>query len=231
MFLLARPAFAVALVWLGAGQARAQRAAVHPHPAFEEAPTIARTAKGSPGDALNVALLGTEEQLLKAMWAAGWYPADAVTLKSSLRIVLDSVFHRSYVEAPVSSLFVWGRRQDFAFEQPVGHDPRKRHHVRFWRSAEADESGRRLWLGAATYDVGIGLSHRNGHVTHHISPEIDRERDKLVADLQAAGWLGTTERRENFQVEGVGKNGGGDLWRTDRCLVTGVMSEQKIAVD
>ena len=199
------------------------------HPAFDQAPTIAQTADGGPGDALNVALLGTEEQLLRAMWSAGWYPADAVTLKSSLRIALDSVFHRSYVDAPVSSLFVWGRRQDLAFEQPVGPDPRKRHHVRFWRSPEPDANGRRLWLGAATYDIGVGLSHRNGHITHHISPEIDRERDKLLADLEAARCLTKIEWNDDFQSTASGKNGGGDPWHTDRRLAIAQMADQQVA--
>lgn len=193
------------------------------HPAFADAPEVARTADGAPGDALNVALVGTEEQLLRRMRAAGWFTADAVTLGSSVRIGVDTVFRRAYNDAPVSSLFVWGRRQDFAFERPVGHDPRQRHHVRFWRSDQADADGRWLWLGAATYDTGVGLSHRTGHVTHHISPEIDAERDKLVGDLRDTGQLDALDWVDNFQPDASGLNGGGDPWRTDQRLAIGVL--------
>jgi hypothetical protein len=194
------------------------------HPAFEEAPTVAQTADGSPGDALNVALIAREDELLRAMRLAEWTPADAVTLRSSLRIGLAVLLHRHYAEAPVSRLFVWQRPQDFAFERASGTDPRRRHHARFWRSARTDQNGRPLWLGAATYDAGIGLSHRTGRPTHHIAADIDAERDKLIADLQAAGCVAELQWQENFQPNPAGRNGGGDPWRTDRRLPIAVLA-------
>jgi len=89
------------------------------HPALDDVPRITITKRGLPGDPLNVAFVGSLEELHLAMLAAGWYPADPITLKSSLRIATGTIFHRSYVDAPVSNLVVWGRRQDLAFEQPV----------------------------------------------------------------------------------------------------------------
>ena len=104
------------------------------HPGLEGVPRVTVTKRGIPGDPLNVAFVGSLEDLHLDMLEAGWFPADPITLKSSLKIVAGTVFHRSYVDAPVSNLMVWGRRQDLAFEQPVGKDPRRRHHVRFWRA-------------------------------------------------------------------------------------------------
>ena len=46
-----------------------------------------------------------------------------------------------------------------------------------------------LWIGAATFDRSVGFSHRTGQVTHHIAPDIDRERDTLMADLYRSGRL------------------------------------------
>ena len=40
---------------------------------------------------------------------------------------------RSYPEAPVSPLTLFGRVQDFAYQQEVDGNPAQRHHVRFWR--------------------------------------------------------------------------------------------------
>jgi hypothetical protein len=172
------------------------------------------TASGIPGDPLNVAFYGSEEELLTLMAKAGWDPADAITLRSSLRITIASLRHRPYPDAPVSSLYVNGRKQDFAFEQELG-DASRRHHVRFWKLDLHDDHP--LWIGAATRDIGIGVSHANGRPTHHIAPDIDSERDKLVTDLEAAGAM-AIEWIDDFQPAGEGRNAGGDRFVTDRRL-------------
>lgn len=189
----------------------------HRHPAFEQQVKHAFTKLGIPGDPINVAFIGAEEDLHKALLSTAWHPADPITLRSSARIVADSVLHRSYDEAPVSDLFVWGRKQDAAFEQAVGGDPRKRHHVRFWRSEQLDQLGRPLWLGAATFDTRAGLSRLTGQVTHHIDADIDRERDKLVADMQKYAGM-HVDWTDPFQDAKSGRNGGGDPYFTDGRL-------------
>lgn len=193
------------------------------HPALDGSPTITHTASGIPGDPLDVALVGTEQQLHRAMLAGGWYPADAITLESSLRIAADAVLRRPYDDAPVSNLYLWGRKQDYAFEQPIGDSPRQRHHVRFWKSKKVDQEGRPLWLGSVTLDISVGLSHRTGQITHHIGPDIDAERDHLLATLQSAHMLADTYTIEEFQKPTHGRNGGGDPWHTDGTLKVGVL--------
>jgi hypothetical protein len=151
------------------------------------------------------------------MTGAGWYPADKITLASSVRIAADTVLHRSDDDAPVSNLFLFGRKQDLAFEQPLAGGPGKRHHVRFWLWDQLYE-GRQGWFGAATYDTSVGLSHTTGQVTHHIAPDIDAERDRLVAELQQAGVVQSVQWKDGFHTELEGHNGGGDPWRTDGRL-------------
>jgi LssY C-terminus len=197
------------------------------HPALQGAPRITHTAAGIHGDPLNIALVATEAGLVKAMLAAGWYPADPLTLESSLRIASSTVFHRPYVDAPVSNLYLWGRKEDLAFEQPAGGDPERRHHVRFWRSAEVDEMGRPLWIGAATYDVGVGVSHTTGQITHHIAADVDTERDKLMSDLRRAGQLSRDVWIEQFHQVLQGYNGGGDPYHTDGRLAVGIIVPQQ----
>ena len=184
---------------------------------FNEGPRITLTSDGHPGDPVNVAIEGEEVELVRAMHAAGWYPADPITLGSSLRIVVDSVVRKSDDEAPVSSLFLFGRKQDLAFELPVGDSPRQRHHVRFWRWDKLKD-GRPVWFGSATFDERVGLSHANGQVTHHIGPDVDAERDLIMAGLQKAGWVQDEYYVDGFHQERQGRNGGGDPWRTDGRL-------------
>jgi len=194
------------------------------HPAMMDAPRTTLTAQGIPGDPLNVGLIGTREELVHAMNAAGWDPADPVTLRTSLEIAGSVIRGRPYNDAPVSPLFVFGRKQDLAFEKPVGRSAKQRHHVRFWESRDLGRDGVPLWIGAVTFDRSVGLSHRTGQITHHIGPDVDEERDGLFAGLRARGRLS-----EVFQVTGVGatlvgRNGGGDPYYTDGEMTVGVLA-------
>lgn len=187
------------------------------HPALLDAPRVTVTAAQIPGDPLNLFVIASERQLVAAMLAAGWHPADPITLRTSVRIVESSVFHRPYADAPVSNLFLFGRKEDLAFEKPVGDDPRQRHHVRFWQAAEKDEKDRPAWWGAVTYDHSVGFSHTTGQITHHIAPDIDKERDGLMSNLSHTGKVLDSQWRPGFQQR-EGRNGGGDPWRTDGRL-------------
>ena len=184
-------------------------------PALAEKAMTTTTALGLPGDALNVGLEGSRDEVLCAMRAAGWRPADPITWRSSLRIADSVLLRRAYPTAPVSDLFYDGRRQDLAFEKVAGISPKERHHVRFWLALAKGDSGQPLWLGSATFDHSVGVSHYTGQVTHHVAPDIDAERDLLAHDLAVAGMV-----EESYWVTGVGptvfaRNGGGDPYFTD----------------
>jgi hypothetical protein len=191
------------------------------HPSFDDNPRLTQTSDGHPGDPLNVALIGTEPQVRAAMQEANWFPAAALGLRSDLKIAADTVLSRSDDEAPVSSLFLFGRREDLAFEQPVGDNPRQRHHVRFWRTAVPDSDGRPTWIGSASYDARVGLSHTTGQITHHIAPDVDAERDHLFDGLENAGAVAEFYTVDNFHTVREGRNGGGDRWHTDGRLFVG----------
>ncbi len=178
-------------------------------------PMVTTTSLGIPGDALNVGIEGERSDLICAMIDSGWRPADPVTMISSLKIASSVLMHYSYQAAPVSPLFWDGRKQDLAFEKPSGVSPSHRNHVRFWLALEKGDDGAPLWLGSATFDRSVGLSHYTGQITHHIAPDIDAERDLLMADLSASGHVDAI-----YQVGGIGPtllafNGGGDPYFTD----------------
>jgi hypothetical protein len=197
---------------------------VRDHPTLDAIPHITSTADGLPGDPLNVALIGTETALQKILLAAKWEQADPLTLRSSLEIAEAAVLERPYADAPVSNLYLWGRKEDLAFEQPVGDNPRQRHHVRFWRADQVDRDGRPVWVGAAIYDTSVGFSDTTGQITHHTAADIDAERDKLLRDLKQTGDLSEVYTIKGFHNILRGRNGGGDPWHTDGGLAVGVIT-------
>lgn len=180
-----------------------------------------RTSEGMLGDPVNLALDGTAAQIHAAMTAAGWTLADPVTLKSSWRIVVSSVLRRSYPEAPVSPLHLFGRKQDLAYQQEVEGNPSQRHHVRFWRCPDdwPLPGGRRVgWLGAGTYDTAVGLSLFTLQITHRIDENIDVERDYIIDSLVTAEPRVSVDVIREFSTGYHHRNGGGDRVRTDGDL-------------
>jgi hypothetical protein len=181
----------------------------------------ARTSDGLLGDPINLALLGTQAQLLTAMADAGWTRADPVTARSSWRIVASTLLRRSYDEAPVSPLLLFERQQDFAFQQEVLGNPAKRHHVRFWKCPEdwrLPGGERADWLGAATFDRRVGFSLFTLQVTHKIDANTDIERDYVVRSVSESDDDVHVGVISDFSTGYHARNGGGDSIITDGDL-------------
>ncbi|MHA6641743.1 LssY C-terminal domain-containing protein [Mesorhizobium sp. A623] len=184
---------------------------------------LTRTPQGIAGDPINVGLVGTKAEVIHAFGVARWDTADAVTLRTAIEIGESVLFDRPYPDAPVSRLLFEGRQQDLAFEKPIGNSADQRHHVRLWQTGDAGDDGRPLWLGSASFDRGVGLSHDTGAITHHIGPDIDAERDLLMADLSDAGMLLSTSEIEGIGPTKAGRNGGGDPYYTDGMALIGLL--------
>jgi len=188
---------------------------------FSGLPKITRTKEGIPGDPLNVGLVGSDAELIDAMLAAQWLPADPASAETVLGIVKNILFHRPDPKAPVSNLFLQGRKQDLAFERLEGTQVKQRHHVRFWKGLGRQIDGRPLWIGAASFDVGYRASRYTGQILHRIDPEIDAERDRLMADLKQAKQLLATFETLGIGLTLRGRNGEGDWYYTDGQMLIG----------
>src|SRR5260370_5753094 len=121
-------------------------------------PMVTLTAQGIPGDPINVGLVGDNRDVLCAMHAAGWYPADPVTLRSSIEIAGSVVLDRPYRDAPVSNLYYLSRREDLAFENPEYNIADHRHHVRFWKVLDACVEKHTVMLCDLPFHVSICVS-------------------------------------------------------------------------
>ena len=195
------------------------------HPKMENAPKVTLTREGIPGDALNIALIGEEADVIHSMIASGWIPADPITFKSSMKITASALLGKPYPTAPVSNLYLFGRIEDLAFEQLVPGHTRQRHHVRFWRSNGFGNDARPIWLGAATFDRSVGISHLTGKITHHVAPDIDEERDKIIDDLTTHQQLVSKYQVTGFGATILARNGGGDPYYTDGELHVALLTE------
>jgi hypothetical protein len=165
-------------------------------------PSFTITGDGLPGDPVNLALIGTQQQLRAAFATVGWVEADRLGLASSWRMVRAFVFNSPYPTAPFSTLYLFGRGQDVGFQKAIDNSPRKRHHIRFWalNLARAEDTlgtasfwrnthrppddACVLWVGAGTRDTGFSLTQLTFQITHATDSDTNAERDYIVAELR-----------------------------------------------
>ncbi|HEX7362196.1 MAG TPA: LssY C-terminal domain-containing protein [Bryobacteraceae bacterium] len=135
-------------------------------------------------DTINLAFLGSRQQLRNAFRVSGWYRPVPKTFKSFSRFCLDFDRKKRYPRAPVSTLLYRGKPPDLVFEKSLD-SVAKRDHVRIWSTGFSH--GREIWLGAATHDIGVRFNFRTFLFTHRVDRHIDAERATLVTDLRFSG--------------------------------------------
>ncbi len=175
-------------------------------------PLYCVTPDGFASDPLNIGIIGTRRQLINSMEKAGWHVADPRSIRNNIREMLSATYGWHYPTAPVSSLYLFGRKQDIAFQIPVeGVTGGGRHHVRFWATTYQDKQPlsihtiqwqhRRehvygdnlLWVGAASLDDGINFIRHNLQLTHMIDPDTDKERELIVKQLKSKKLAGSVQ--------------------------------------
>lgn len=170
--------------------------------ALASLPAVVRRANGDPSeDIVNFAFLAGREQLVQAFASAGWDITDALTPKSFFRTYAAASAMKAYPTAPVSPLYHEGRLPDIVFQKSF-NSLAKRHHIRVW------SFGAGRWVGAATHDVSAAFRWKKLSFTHLIDPRIDRERQKLLNDLSAAGCLKALDMLERPALTNTGRERG-----------------------
>lgn len=169
-------------------------------------PLYCTTPDGFASDPINIALIGTHTQVIEAMHAAGWHLADRHSPLNVLRQIITTVLGQVYPSAPMSHLYLFGRKQDLSFEVGIPGSHVRRHHVRFWAAdpkltqklvndvhfwrrfyqPQQHSPNAYLWVGAASKDVGFAPIRHNAQLTHMIDPDTNSERRKIVRDLRHA---------------------------------------------
>jgi hypothetical protein len=139
------------------------------------------------GDMVNFVIVGSLQKVEDTLAAADWHLADRDVKESVMKAVLQTYEKKAYLAMPMSELYLFGRVQDYGYEQAVAYAVvASRHHFRIWK-VPFQWNGQDVWAGAGTHDIGFEKDQRNGNVTHKIDPAVDGERDNIGATLQKSG--------------------------------------------
>ena len=154
-----------------------------------EIPRRVNDPQGNPGDMVNILIVGTQEEVVNVFTTAGWVRVDKSVGDTVLEGALATLSKKDYLTMPMSTLFLFGRAQDYGFAhaEPV-RVAMSRNHLRVWKSPYEVE-GRPVWCIAATHDIGFERDQRNNGVTHKIDPAIDGEREYVNSTLSETGFV------------------------------------------
>jgi LssY C-terminus len=171
------------------------------------------------GDMVNFVIVGNQKDVQAALEAADWHVADTNNESAVLNAITAAVDQKDYLQMPMSTLYLFGRKQDFGYEmaEPIAMVA-SRHHFRIWK-ASFTWKGSEVWVGAGTHDVGFAKDKRNNGVTHKIDPAIDGERDNIGASLQKANKTKTLSYYLPPNPVQDAKNATGDGYHSDGRLL------------
>jgi hypothetical protein len=152
-------------------------------------PCCASNADGrAEGDPLNVVLVGNSDEVLGSLTRSGWSFTHRITLRSVRREVGSAFAGTPYAVAPVSSLYVFGRKQDVALQR-ARRSIAQRNHMRLWLAPYRLE-GRSVWIGQVSRDIGVKVTPKSPTLTTHvIDPQVDMTREYLLHSLIAHGFV------------------------------------------
>lgn len=154
---------------------------------LDETPRRVSDPDHNPGDMVNILIVGTEDDVVRAFKAAGWVHVDSSVQTTLVSGLVDSLQKKDYLTMPMSTLYLFNRVQDYGFAhaEPV-RVAMSRHHLRAWKSPY-EVAGRPVWCIAATHDIGFERDERNNGVTHKIDPAIDGEREYVNDTTSSTG--------------------------------------------
>ncbi len=176
---------------------------------------------GNPGDLVNFVIIGSQDQVTAALKDAAWIPADKTNQQAVLSALLATLQKNVYVSVPMSTLFLFGRGQDFGYQRAEAvMVAAQRHHFRIW-NAPFSAPKQTIWAGAGTHDIGIEKDQRSANaITHKIDQEVDNERDFIGATLQQVGWVHAMQyMTRSHPITSAKTATGGDIKSDGRVLV------------
>lgn len=201
---------------------------------LKELPCCATNAAGDrKADPLNLVVVESKYDAVAAVASRDWHLVQTLDVQSVIETARAFLFRDEYLTSPVSSLYLFGRREDFAL-QKARSTINERLHLRVWLLPQTYRA-RRVWIGQISRDIGVRLTDQTWNLTtHKISPDVDFDRNYILQDLLLSGLVD----RYGY-VEGVGAapmsaprtNLTGDRYYTDGLRLVLFLSDRKTALD
>jgi hypothetical protein len=156
---------------------------------LERLPCCALDADGQrEGDPLNVVIVGESQDVLNSLSRSGWSFTHRIDFRTVRREIGAAIGGTAYPVAPVSSLYVFGRKQDIALQR-ARQSIAQRNHMRLWMAPFRFEQ-HPVWIGQVSRDIGVKATTKSPTLTTHvIDPQVDLTREYLLHSLIGQGFV------------------------------------------
>ncbi len=179
-------------------------------------PSRSTTVKMVDADVVNLAFIGSREQVETAFHQAGWSTSDAFSRRTFVRTFYAFLNDSTYDQAPMKTLLLDGKPADMSWQKSL-NSYNRRDHLRMWQWSETSDS-ETVWISSSTHDTRATLSVKHHQFVHHIAPDIDDERSTVIRDLEMAGCVQSVHLTPRRSVSNLTQNANGDTVRTDGDL-------------
>jgi hypothetical protein len=167
--------------------------------------------------------------LVRQCFGARWDDAETIDLYTSWKTARAFFLDSEYRYAPVSPLYLAGRRQELALQRARA-SINERIHLRLWQTPKVFE-GQPIWIGQVSRDIGVRFTPRTWNLTtHKIDPDVDEARDYVLDDLMAArrvSRIGYVAGVEPATESSPRRNLTGDPYFTDGRRAVAILSTQR----
>lgn len=184
--------------------------------ALEQLPCCVVDAKAeNNGDPLNLVMIGESGELFYAFIRSGWDETEVVTAASMWKTTTSFFTGGAYRYSPISSLYLFGRRQDIAVQR-IRKNIHERNHFRLWL-APMTFNDQLVWVGQISRDIGVRFTLKT-ITTHKIDPDVDETREFLLENLayhQMLSKFAYVGGSNKSSIEEPGRNLTGDPYFTD----------------
>ena len=179
-------------------------------------PQRSTTRKSVDADMVNLVFLGSQDQVQAAFREAGWRNSDPASKRAFLHNFYALLNNSGYAQQPMMTLMLNGKPEDMNWQKSLNSYGR-RDHLRIWHWSP-EGSTNSIWVSSSTHDTSAFLSVKYKSFVHHIAPDIDDERAKVIRDLNFAGCVRSVSYVSRSGTSTIAQNATGDLIRTDGSI-------------
>ena len=183
---------------------------------IQKMPLRATTTKSVSADLINLVFIGSRKEVQAAFLEAGWHTSDPVSKRSFAHNLYALLNNSGYAQQPMMTFLLDGKPQEMSWQKGLNSYGR-RDHLRIWQRP-IEGSRHSAWVASSTHDTSAVLSAKYHGFVHHISPDIDDERAKVIRDLNFAGCVSSVSYVSRPASPTFTQNATGDWVRTDGSI-------------